>query len=92
MTKEQAQKVDELLQRSELDQESQALMRSFFESISGESQFDRMIELLGKFPTLFENFCKCFILKKQFLDSGATEEEWNEYLAKENEIFSQIER
>ena len=92
MTEEQVQKVAELLQKSELDNTAQELMRNFFESICHEPQFDKMIDLLDRFPTLFENFCKCFIYKKSFLATGASEDQWNDYLVKEKEIFHKQEQ
>lgn len=91
MTDIQVQQVETLLGQSELDNRSQELMRQFFNSIAEEPQFAKILDLLERFPAVFENFCKCFQLKRAFLKRGKTEEEWNKFLAKEEEVFDQLE-
>lgn len=90
MNEVQSGKLNDLLGRSELDAESRDLMQQFFGSISAEPQFDKILDLLNRFPALFENFCKCFQLKKEFLSRGKSESEWNAFLQKEEEIFEKI--
>lgn len=87
----QASKIDGLLERAELDGRSEKLLRQFFASISGQPQFDKIIDLLNKFPALLENFCKCFQLKKEFLDKGKSESEWNALLEREEDVLAQLD-
>lgn len=91
MDLEQSKQIDSLLETAEIDQTSKELMRQFFGSISGQPQYNKIINLLSRFPALFENFCKCFVLKKEFIDKGKSEGEWNELLASEKDIFSKLE-
>ena len=90
MNEAQSVKLNDLLGRSELDQESRDLMQQFFGSIASEPQFDKILDLLSRFPSLFDNFCKCFQLKKEFLSRGKTEAEWNAFLRKEEEVFENL--
>jgi len=87
MNDEQVNKIEELLVRSELGNRSQELMRQFFNSISNTPQFDKIIYLLDKFPSVFENFCQCFELNKKALESGITDADWNILTAKQRELF-----
>lgn len=80
-----------LLGKSELDNRSQELMRQFFNSIEAQPQFPKILDLLERFPTVFENFCKCFMLKRDFLKQGKSEAEWNSFLAKEDDAFKKLE-
>jgi hypothetical protein len=80
-----------LLGKSELDNRAQELMRQFFNSIEAQPQFPKILDLLERFPSVFENFCKCFMLKRDYLKSGKTESEWNDYLKKEDEVFEKLE-
>ncbi|MBI5077373.1 hypothetical protein HZB94_03250 [Candidatus Falkowbacteria bacterium] len=91
MTDVQVQQVEKLLGQSELDNRSQELMRQFFNSIASEPQFIKILDLLERFPAVFENFCKCFQLKRAFLKQGKTENEWNKFLAKEEDMFARLE-
>lgn len=87
MDQVKAQKINDLLERSNLDEHARNLMRAFLNSISGQPQFDKIMDLLNRFPGLFENFCKCFQLKKDFLNSGKTEGDWQDFLEKEKGIL-----
>ncbi|KKQ79692.1 MAG: hypothetical protein UT02_C0027G0012 [Parcubacteria group bacterium GW2011_GWC2_38_7] len=91
MSPEQSAQIDALLERAEMDGSSKELMRSFFDSISGQPQFGKIISLFGRFPAVFENFCKCFSLKKEFLAKGKSEAEWNQFLSAEDEVLSKLE-
>jgi hypothetical protein len=91
MTDIQIQQVETLLSQSELDNRSQELMRQFFNSISEEPQFIKILDLLERFPSVFENFCKCFQLKRAFLKQGKTEEEWNNFLVEEDAALDRLE-
>ncbi len=83
--------IESLLEKAEIDEASKELMRKFFNSISAQSQYNKIVSLLSRFPALFDNFCNCFVLKKEFMDQGKTEEEWNELLASEKDVFSKLE-
>jgi hypothetical protein len=87
----QVNKIEQLLARSELDNRSQELMRQFFNSIAGQPQFDKIMDLLDRFPALFENFCKCFMLKRDFLNQGKSEKEWNEFLETEKQVLDKLD-
>ena len=91
MNEEQKLKLGNLFAKSELDADSLSLMTRFFESISGQPQFNKILDLLERFPSLFENFCKCFMLKREFLGQGKTEAEWYNFLQSEKDVFSQLE-
>jgi len=91
MQDEQVQQIEDLLQRAEMDDSARELMRHFFNSIAEQPQFYKIVDLLNRFPALFENFCKCFILKKEFLAQGKSETEWNEFLATEDDALSKLE-
>ena len=81
-----------LLGKSELDNRAQELMRQFFNSIEAQPQFPKILDLLERFPIVFENFCKCFMLKRDFLKQGKSEKEWNALLKKEEDVFDKLEK
>ena len=81
------QKINDLLSKTNLDIQSQDLMRDFLSTIADQPQFDKIMILLDRFPVLFDNFCKCFQLKKEFIDSGKSEGEWQEFLEKEKDFL-----
>lgn len=85
-------KINELIERSNLNKESQELLHDFFISIADQPQFDKIVDLLERFPAVYENFCLSFDLKKQYLEGGATEDQWNEYLAKEKDALDKLEK
>ena len=87
----QVGQIEALMRKSELDSRSQELLRQFFNSISDQPQFPKILNLLGRFPNLFENFCKCFQLKRDFIKQGKTEAEWNEFLSKEETVFDRMD-
>jgi len=90
MSDVEVNKIEALLVNSELDNRSQELMRQFFNSIAGQPQFPKIIDLLERFPSVFENFCKCFQLKRDFLKQGKTEEEWNTFLGPEKDVLNKM--
>ena len=90
MNDDQVNKVESLLQKSELDNRSQELMRQFFNSIAEQPQFSKIIDLLDRFPSVFENFCKCSQLKRDFLKQGKSEEEWGKFLAAEDALMEKL--
>jgi len=90
MSPEQSAQIEALLVKAEMDGSSKELMRRFFDSISGQPQFSRILSLLERFPSVLENFCKCFALKKEFLAQGKSEGEWNEFLAVEDNALSKL--
>lgn len=85
-------KINELIERSNLNKESQELLHDFFISIADQPQFDKIVDLLERFPAVYENFCLSFDLKKQYLESGATEDQWNQYLAKEKDALDKLKK
>lgn len=87
MDEQQVKKIDNLLNSSSLDESSRSLMREFLNSLAGQPQFEKIIGLLDRFPALFENFSKCFQLKKDLLSQGKSEEEWQEILKKEKDLL-----
>ncbi|MEK7158979.1 MAG: hypothetical protein AAB575_04990 [Patescibacteria group bacterium] len=87
MSDVEVNKIETLLANSELDNRSQELMRQFFNTIADQPQFPKIIDLLERFPSVFENFCKCFQLKRDFLEKGKSEEEWNRFLGAEKDIL-----
>ena len=87
----QRQKIQTLLTQSDLDDSSQDLMLKFFDSIAEQPQFSKIVDLLERFPALFENFCKCFQIKKEFSGQGRTEEEWNDFLATEKQVLDKLD-
>jgi hypothetical protein len=91
MADNQRQKIEALLAKSELDVSSRELMLKFFDSISGQPQFPKIVDLLERFPALFENFCKCFQIKKDFLNQGKTEVEWNDFLSTEKQVLDKLD-
>ena len=91
MNDQQVKIIEDLLSRSELDGSSQELMRQFFNTIADQPQFDKIADLLNRFPSLFENFCKCFMLKKEFLDQGHNENEWNDFLETEQQVLNKLD-
>lgn len=92
MTDEQLLRINNLLDGSDLTNEARDLLRQFFESIAAQPQFEKILDLLEKFPSLFDNFCHCFELKRKFLASGATEDQWNKFLEKEKTFFEEIDK
>ncbi len=91
MNDAQVAQIEGLLKNSELDNRSQELMRQFFNSISEQPQYPKIVSLLERFPSVFENFCKCFQLKRDFIKQGKSEEDWNKFLGKEEEVFDRVE-
>lgn len=91
MNDTQVQQVETLLGKSELDNRSQELMRQFFNSISETTQFSKILDLLGRFPSVFENFCRCFQLKRDFLKQGKSNDDWDNLLSAEDEMFDRLE-
>jgi hypothetical protein len=85
-------KIKELIERSKLDSDSKELLHDFFYNITDQPQFDKIIDLLDRFPAVFDNFCLSFDLKKQYLEGGATESQWNDYLAKEKDALDKLEQ
>ncbi|NQT49259.1 hypothetical protein HQ571_01045 [Candidatus Kuenenbacteria bacterium] len=92
MNDTQVAQIEGLLKNSELDNRSQELMRQFFNSIAEQPQYPKIVSLLERFPSVFENFCNCFQVKRDFLKQGKSEEEWNTFVAKEDEMFEQMEK
>ena len=88
MDEEQVKKINNLLNSSTIDESSQSLMREFLNSLDGQPQVEKIVELLDRFPSLFENFSKCFKLKKEFLSEGKSESEWQDFLKEEKEILN----
>lgn len=72
--------IDKLIHQSELDSHGQDLMRQYFKSIAQESNHDKIVDLLERFPSVFENFCQCFALKSDFLKKGGTDEQWGDLM------------
>ena len=69
MDEQQVKQIDNLLKSSTLDESSRELMRDFLNSLVDQPQFEKIVGLLDRFPALFENFSKCFQLKKGFFES-----------------------
>ena len=92
MNDEQVSQIETLLKKSELNSSSQEMLRNFFNSLANEPQFPKIMDLLQRFPSVFDNFCKCFQMKQEFLSQGKSEKEWNELLKKEEDMFERLEK
>ena len=90
MREAQIQQIENLLQRAEMSNASKELMRKFFNSIVEQPQFNKIMDLLNRFPSLFENFCKCFELKRELKDSGMAEDKWNELVISEKNLLDTL--
>jgi hypothetical protein len=86
----QIQKIENLLASVEMEDEAKKLMRVFFESISVQPQFPKIIDLLERFPSVYENFCKCFCLKKDFLSTNNNADDWIGLVTAEDEILNKL--
>jgi len=83
-------KIQNLIYKADTDQKTKELMQKFFDSISGQSQYDKIIDLFERFPTLFDNFVLCFKLKKDYFEKGGSAEDWNNIIAKEEEALNEL--
>lgn len=90
MNSEQSQQVDALLQRAELDEVAQDLMRKFFISIEAQPQFNKIVSLLERFPSVFENFCKCFAIKTAFREQAKSDGAWTDFIAAEDQVLNKL--
>lgn len=82
------QQINKLLQKAEINKETKVLLAEFLMSIKNEPQFSKILDLLNRFPSVFDNFCKNFESKKNFYEKGGSEEEWQNIKEKETNIFN----
>lgn len=83
-------KVTTLIQTADADDKTKALMEKFFNSISDQSQYNKIVDLFERFPSLFENFVLCFQQKKDYFEKGGTGQDWNNIIAKEEEALNEL--
>ena len=83
-------KIQNLIIRADTDDKTKGLMEKFFNSIAGQSQYDKIIDLFEKFPSFFDNFVLCFKLKKDYFEKGGTAQDWNDIIAKEEEALNEL--
>jgi len=87
MAEETKKQLENLLAKSEVGEETKGLIKEFFTTIENESQYEKIVDLLVRFPTLFDNFCRCFEVKKDYLKNGGSENQWMNFVAKEKDIL-----
>ena len=91
MNAEQNQKIDALLETTQIDEQDKALMKVFFDSISNQPQFSKIVDLLTRFPNVMNNFCKCFTLKQDFKAQGKTADDLDQLFTSEEQVFKKLE-
>jgi len=84
-------RVDELLKNSELDSSAIEKIRGFFDTIAAEPQFPKILDLLEKFPNVFENFIECFLLKEELIKGGISKSQWQQIVDKEDAQFRKLQ-
>ncbi len=86
-----SEKVQKLIDSADADEKTKELLAKFFESIAGDSQYDKIIDLFERFPSLYDNFVLCFKLKRDYFKKGGTKEEWNDIIVKEEETLNELQ-
>jgi len=87
MSEETKNQLANLLNKTTLPTETKGLITEFFSTIENESQYEKIVDLLVRFPTLFDNFCRCFEVKSKFLQKGGDKKDWLAFVAKEKNLF-----
>jgi hypothetical protein len=87
---EKLNKIVEIMEKSELDAPGQEQLRMFLISIMNEAQFEKIVRILSDFPSVFENFIRCFDLKRRFVAEGGDAGEWNYIIEKEKEMLAAL--
>lgn len=85
-----SEKVQKLIDSADADEKVKELLVNFFESIQNDSQYDKIIDLFERFPSLYENFVLCFKQKRDYFKKGGNKEEWNNIIAKEEESLNEL--
>jgi len=88
---EKFNKVVKLMEASELDTNSQEQLRVFLFSLLEDPQFEKIIDMLEKFPSIMDHFSRCFELKYQFFERGGTPEAWDYVLEREEELVRKVD-
>jgi uncharacterized protein YpuA (DUF1002 family) len=90
MTKEE--QIANVLAKLDVDitDNSKKLMADFFASIQNQPLFDRMIDLLEKFPSVLDNFAKCFQDKINFFKNNGAETDWKAIVDTEKKAIESI--
>ncbi len=86
MSFDSKEKLLKMLDNSNLKTESKDLVSQFFSSIENHSQYDKIIDLLNRFPSLFDSFCLCFEFKKEML-INKEEKKWTEIMEQEKKLL-----
>jgi len=84
-------RIEALLAKSELDSEGVSNIKNFFESIANEPQFVKIVDLLERFPSVFENFIKCFDLKRKLVQKGISKDDWQKIVKKDEEEMAKLQ-
>ncbi len=71
--------------------DSKKLMADFFRSIQDQPLFDKMIDLLNRFPSVLDNFAKCFQDKIGFFKNNGTTADWQGIVDKEKQAIENIQ-
>ncbi|MBI5254176.1 hypothetical protein HY932_00095 [Candidatus Falkowbacteria bacterium] len=91
MTKEE--QITSIIAKLDVDikDESKILMADFFRSIQDQPLFDKMLDLLTRFPSVLDNFAKCFQDKIGFFKNKGTDVDWQGIVDKEKQAIKSIE-
>jgi len=73
----------------ELDDQATLLMSKFLQSIQDEPIFEKIMDLLERFPSVLENFAKCFQDKVNFFKQQDASD-WDGIVKKEQEVLESI--
>jgi len=87
---EKFNKVVEIMERSELDPRAQEHLRVFLLSMIEDPKFEKMIDLLDRFPSVFDHFIHCFSLKQRFFENKGDKAEWEQVLEKEKNFLGDV--
>ncbi|MFH0815022.1 MAG: hypothetical protein V1902_03045 [Candidatus Falkowbacteria bacterium] len=87
------EQIDIIIAKLDVDikDESKTLMADFFRSIQDQPLFDKMVDLLNRFPSVLDNFAKCFQDKIGFFKSNGADTDWQKIIDVEKQAIENIQ-
>ena len=79
------------MEKSEFKPDDQENLRVFLFSLIDDPQFEKMIDLLERYPAIADGFFRCFKLKRQFVQHGGDQLAWDYIMNKEKDMMENIE-